>query len=207
MIEQEKVRNIVASNLVHYRKLSGLKQSYVAEKIGYSDKAISKWERGEGIPDIYVLFSLAEIYNIKVSDFLSERKMKKLPSSNRNRFVVSLLSIGLVWLIATIVFVFVLWFGKGQPWLNDWAYMPFIYAIPISFIISLIFNKIWGRRFVSFFLVSGIVWGIGLSLERSLSSYIDWAYLFYIVCIPLQVLTLFWYLLRKKSKSRYNGNE
>ena len=68
MEKEEKIKKTIASNLVYYRKLSNLKQIYVAEKINYSDKAISKWERGEGLPDIIVLYALAEIYGVTIND-------------------------------------------------------------------------------------------------------------------------------------------
>lgn len=205
MIDENKIRQAISSNLVYYRKQCNLKQISVAEKIGYSDKAISKWERGESLPDIYVLYSLAELYEIEVEDLLSEKKKKPQAtgSRKRNRFLVVLLSVGLTWLVATVAFVFLLWFGEKKEWFDIWFYMPYIYAIPVSFIICLIFNKIWGRRIFSFFLVSGIVWGIGLSLERSFCHYINWAWLFYIICVPFQVLTCLWYLIKRKGNSRY----
>ena len=203
MIDKEKITNTIASNLAHYRKLSNLKQSVVAEQIGYSDKAISKWERGDGLPDIVILHQLAEIYGVKVSDLLASKKLKRLPSSRRNHILITLLSVGLSWLVATVVFVLLLFFGRNTSWLNRWCYMPFIYAIPISFIILLVFNKIWGKRRFSFYIVSLLVWTCGMSLHLSFHGYISNAWLFYIVCIPLQILTVFWYLLRKKGNPRY----
>ena len=76
MEKQEKIRMTIASNIVYYRKQCNLKQIYVAEKIGYSDKAISKWERGDGVPDIYTLHELAELFGITVNDLLSDKKKK-----------------------------------------------------------------------------------------------------------------------------------
>lgn len=206
MINEEKIRSTIASNLVHYRKLSKLKQTYIAEKIGYSDKAISKWERGEGIPDIIVLHQLAELYGVKVNDLLSEKKLKKLPLANHNKIVITLLSVGLDWLVATIIFVLLLWIGKGQNWLNRWCYMPYIYAIPITFIIFIVFNKIWGIRLYSFFIVSFLIWSCALALDLSFNDFIDNSWLFYIICVPLEILSLFWYLLKRKKESHYNQN-
>ena len=204
MINKEKLVANIASNLAHYRKLSSLKQSTVADKIGYSDKAISKWERGEGLPDIIVLHELAEIYGVRVSDLLANKKLKRLPSNKRNKILITLLSVGLTWLVSTVVFVLLLFFGHDTTWLYRWCYMPFIYALPISFIILLVFNKIWGKRKYSFYIVSLLVWTCGLSFHLSLEGFIGGAWLFYIVCIPLQILTIFWYLMRKKSNTRYN---
>ena len=60
-------------------------------------------------------------------------------------------------------------------------------------------------RVIAFFFVSALIWTIALSLERSLTYFIDWAYLFYIICIPLEVLTIFWFMLKKKTLG-YKGD-
>lgn len=203
MKSEEEIRHTIASNLSFYRKLNNMTQAQVADLLSYSDKAISKWERGEAAPDIYILTAFAEIYHVSVNDLLSEKKLKKLPSSRRNHFLITSLSVGLCWLIATIVFVALLWIGNGSTWLSRWSYMPYIYAIPASFIVTLVFNKIWGRRKWSVILVSGIIWGVGLALERSTSGYMEGAWLFYIICIPIEILTLLWYLIVRKGNSKY----
>lgn len=203
MQTEEQIRHTIASNLSFYRKMNNMTQSQVAELLSYSDKAISKWERGEAAPDIYILSAFAEIYHVTVNDLLAEKKLKKIPSSKRNHIVITSLSVGLCWLIATIAFVLLLWIGNGSAWLPIWSYIPYIYAIPASFIVALVFNKIWGKRKWSVFLVSGIIWGVGLSLERSLCSYLDGAWLFYIICIPIEILALLWYLIIRKGNSKY----
>lgn len=65
-------RAMLAQNLAKYRKLNGLTQIELAECIGYSDKSVSKWERGEGAPDAYVLLRLARLYGISVSELMGE---------------------------------------------------------------------------------------------------------------------------------------
>ena len=56
---EQNVRSIIASNLTKYRKNLGLTQLELAEKLNYSDKTLSKWERGESIPDIVTLKQLS----------------------------------------------------------------------------------------------------------------------------------------------------
>lgn len=76
MTEQEFISN-VSQNLIKYRKLNGLTQEELAECISYSNKSISKWERGESIPDPYVLFVISEIYDISVSELIGQKAMNK----------------------------------------------------------------------------------------------------------------------------------
>ena len=68
---------VIAQNLVLYRKLHGMTQAELADAIGYSDKSVSKWERGEGTPDIFLLVSLSDIYGITVSELIGQTKKSK----------------------------------------------------------------------------------------------------------------------------------
>ena len=70
VLENEELKKAIADNLVRYRTAAGLTQSELAQKINYSDKSVSKWERAEGTPDIFVLNELAELYGLGVGDFL-----------------------------------------------------------------------------------------------------------------------------------------
>ena len=68
MITEEQLKKNFAARLAGYRRLAGLTQLELAEKLNYSDKSISKWERGEGLPDLYVVSQLADLFNITVND-------------------------------------------------------------------------------------------------------------------------------------------
>ena len=59
---------IISKNIVEYRKRAKLTQSELAEKLNFSDKSISKWERGEAIPDVVVLINMSEIFRITLND-------------------------------------------------------------------------------------------------------------------------------------------
>ena len=65
---------IIAKNLANLRKQAKMTQQELAEKLNYTDKAVSKWERGEALPDILVLKQLADMYGVKVDDFLHEHE-------------------------------------------------------------------------------------------------------------------------------------
>jgi len=105
------LKNIIADNIVLLRKEKGLTQAQLAERLNYSDKAVSKWERGESLPDVAVLKSLAEILGVTV-DYLLESdhqktELKKAAVSRkkfRRRAIITSMCVMLVWLIATVVF-------------------------------------------------------------------------------------------------------
>ena len=105
------LKNIIADNIVLLRKEKGLTQAQLAEKLNYSDKAVSKWERGESLPDVDVLKSLAEILGVSV-DYLLESDHQKTELEKatvsrkkfRRRAIITSMCVMLVWLIATVVF-------------------------------------------------------------------------------------------------------
>ena len=199
----ENLKRIIKNNLVKYRKQSGLTQAQLAQNLGYSDKSISKWEREEGVPDIYILKDIADLYGITVNDLITERQetnkkdfkfLRKI--SKRNKIIISLLSAGLVWAIATTLYVIL---DLALPNIESYLTNIYIYAIPASCIVLIVFNSIWGKRFLNLFLISALIWTFTLSLYVSLPI-TNIAKLF-IIPIPLQLLTLLWFMMDKKNKT------
>ncbi|MBQ6366073.1 MAG: helix-turn-helix transcriptional regulator [Oscillospiraceae bacterium] len=70
---------ISASNLINLRSAAGYTQAELGAMINYSDKTISKWERGEAIPDAYVLTQLAEIFHVSVDYLLTSHDKWRSP--------------------------------------------------------------------------------------------------------------------------------
>ena len=140
-VNEEKLRQLIAENIAYYRKQSGDTQADLAEKLNYSDKSISKWERGDGTPDIFILAKIASLYDVTVQDLLRE---KKVPKSRSRHILIHLLSVGLVWLVMTVLFCI----SKIFHVLPQYAWMVFIYAIPITGIVSVVFSGLWWNRFL-----------------------------------------------------------
>ena len=70
--------NKIGKFISEERKAKNLTQSKLAEKIFVSDKTISKWEKGKGIPDTSVLLKLCEVLDITLNELLNgERSVKK----------------------------------------------------------------------------------------------------------------------------------
>ena len=113
----DKITQTLAKNIALLRRQNGMTQLELAEKLSYSDKAISKWERGEAIPDVIVLVQLSELFNVSLSDLVStdlstEKELQSLTKEKKkrtllNKWIIALMSSGLVWLIATITFVLI----------------------------------------------------------------------------------------------------
>jgi len=193
-MDEQILRQTIANNLLYYRKKANLTQLEIAEKLNYSDKSISKWERAEGVPDVYILCQLAEFYKINVSNLISDSPKKQKPNYNRNKDIISFLSAGIVWLVAVLVFVAL---GLLVPTLNK-TWLAYIYAIPLSSIVLFVFNRLWRRHFVCFILVSFLIWGVILSIYLSFSFENIW--LIFFIGIPLQTMTILWLFLKRPIK-------
>lgn len=200
MEKYENITALIAENLIYYRKKAKLTQSEVAAKLSYSDKSVSKWERAEGVPDIHVLVELAKMYGLTVNDFLTKKKKERIANRFLSRVLITSIAIGLVWFVATIAF-FVLRFFLPDTEQVFKSWLIFIYAIPVSFIIAIIFSGIYFNQLVTMVSVSGLVWTLALSLYLTFINYNE-MWLIFIVMVPFQVLVIFFFmLLMRKRKS------
>ena len=66
------VRGALAANLAELRKEENLTQAEFAAQFNYSDKAVSKWERGDSLPDVVMLKTIADLYGLRVDDLLTD---------------------------------------------------------------------------------------------------------------------------------------
>lgn len=190
MLTQNEFNQTVAENLIKFRKLNGYTQLKLAETLNYSDKAISKWERGESLPDAYVLSQIAELYEISLNDLTTKQSSVKMPTRKISKLFITLLSICPVWLAATISF-FVL---KLTIPSNELIWACYIVAIPVTFIVLLIFSCVYKWIIPRFICISGLIWTVILSLHVILSSILPQIWLLYFVGITLQVATIIWFI-------------
>ncbi|MBE5737955.1 MAG: helix-turn-helix transcriptional regulator [Clostridiales bacterium] len=194
------IKENLARNLTLYRKASNLTQAELAEKLNYSDKAVSKWERGESVPDLYVLKQLADFYNVKIDTLISPPKAVVLQAAHiisKRRVTICLSSIGLVWLVATLCFTTIqlIFPSLKETWLS------FFYALPITFIILLIFTAVWKNVWVNTLAISLLVWSTILSLFLTLTVFLPTPptnlWMLFLVGIPAQILVLLFFTYRK----------
>ncbi|MBR4910562.1 MAG: helix-turn-helix transcriptional regulator [Clostridia bacterium] len=183
------IRMNFARNLAFYRKAARKTQMELATELNYSDKSVSKWERGEGLPDLEVTAQIANILGVSVSDLIAD-KYKRRILITRNKAIITFLSVGVVWLIAAIVFFLLQTAAEG---LRSW--LAFIYALPASAIVSIVFSAIWWRRTHVFLSVSLLIWSLCLCITLSFGG-IKPLYIIIIAAI-LQLLALLAFLIKK----------
>ena len=193
------IKSIIAANISALRTANGMTQLTLAERLCYSDKAISKWERGESVPDIAVLKQIADLFGVTVdyliTDHSTEKEMPSAPGSGdirrRNRQLVTLISLAGVWFIGIFIFVLI-WAIGGNAYPS-----VLICCIPACALVSLIFNSIWQlnrhRRITGYISLSVLIWGLLVMLYVFTSA---WQLL--ILGIPAQAVLTLAVLITKK---------
>lgn len=194
------IKENLAKNLIIYRKVNNLTQAELADKLNYSDKAVSKWERGESVPDLYILKKLADFYGVTIDTLISEPTKEVLPKNNNRkakRIAIMLCSTGLVWLVAVLCFAVI---NLIVPTITH-TWLSFFYAIPITFILLLVFTAVWKKPWLNTLSISLLIWSILLAVFLTLLFVLPTPpktlWMIFLIGIPLQALTLFFFMYRK----------
>ena len=190
-MEEKEIKTNFAQNLIYYRKKFGLTQLQLANKLNYSDKAISKWENGDTLPDIIVFTTIAEFFKITVNDLLKKpTKESDSVVSTKSKALIVMLSCGLVWLTALIVFFSLLMFTE-----LDRIWLAFICGLPATFIVLVVFSSIWYKEIFQCISTSGLIWTVALTISLFFFNHSS-SWFIYIIAGLLQVMFILWYLFR-----------
>lgn len=212
-MDDEKIKRQIGANIASYRKQAGLTQAGLAEKLNYSDKAVSKWERGESVPDVLTMMQLASLFQVTVNDFLMdpealpenptsiERAMtqvsEKALKRKANKNVILALTTTLVWFVALFFFVVISTFGLPNSW------VAFFYAVPANAIVLLSLRSAWHDYRWNKILISAIVWGSLLSIYVSVRVFLNvnaWKVL--LLGIPGQIAIFLWFRMFRVQKPK-----
>lgn len=215
-MNDEKLKAQLGANIISYRKQNRLTQAGLAEKLNYSDKAVSKWERGESMPDVLTLVQLADLFGVTVNDLLEdpnalpentgkveqvmERAVQKTLKRKANKSIILMLCSVLVWFVALFVFVVISSIGISRSW------VAFFYAIPVNAVVLLSLRSAWRDFRWNQSLVSAIMWGGILSVYMTLLLFFHlniWK--LFLLGIPGQLAIILWFKLYKKPKEQVNG--
>ena len=199
----EDVKSALARNLTELRLLSGMTQAELGEKLNYSDKTVSKWERGESTPDLSVLVAIADLFGVTLDALVRENaiddkvRQDKQDRTRYNRRAITYISEGCVLCIAVVAFILTSLIARQASW--QWLY--FVYALPILFIVRLVFNSIWFNPRGNYLIISLLMWSILAAVHITFLYFgIDVA-LIYLAGVAGQIIIVLWSFI-KKPKSR-----
>ena len=196
----DEFRLVVASNLIKLRTGAGLTQLELGERLSYSDKTISKWERGDSMPDAYVLSRIAKMFSVTLDYLVSEHDEWESEDDRRKRedqvqfsgTVVTLVSLAGIWTLAMLAFV-VFWLMGSIQWII------FVIAVPASLITLLVLNTVWRGGRHNVYVVAGLVFSIVALIYLTvfkLSSINPWQ--LFLVLIPAEIVVFLSFRIKKK---------
>ena len=196
---------IIAKNIVALRQGAKLTQSDLAEKLNYSDKAVSKWERAESMPDITVLKAVADLFEVPLDYLVQEQhdninpatpEISPSPNKRRNHLIITLLSVLIVWFTATLVYI-----TLDMASLAHWGrFLVFTYALPISCIVWLVFNSIWFNSRQNYLIISLMMWSTIGSIVLTLYACGVSSWQILLLGIPGQAAVFLWSRLQYRTK-------
>jgi transcriptional regulator with XRE-family HTH domain len=200
-LQLSELKLISASNIIKLRTGAGMTQAELGEKLNYSDKTISKWERGEAIPDAYVLTQLAEIFGVTVDYILSshsEWKPNEVTTEDKpeeHKYSINMIiaiSVLGVWTLALTIFV-LLWMFGNIVW------EIFVTALPISILVYMILICAFNRRKYLQYVIAAFVLSVFIFLYCVIPMQKPWQ--LFLIAIPAEIIVFLSCNIRVKSKN------
>lgn len=198
----EELKMIIAGNIGQLRREAGMTQLELAEMLNYSDKAVSKWERGESIPDVGTLKTIADHFSVSVDYLLrpdhpveTEYKREYTKRQRRNHRIISVMCCVLVWLVVSFIYtsINVALPNESKLW------TIFVYAVPATLIVLLVFNSVWGNRRLNFGIISLLVWSMLACVFITSLVFFEYnIWLVFVIGVPAQIIVSLWSGLRYK---------
>lgn len=198
------VQDNLINNMIALRRARGLTQIELGEKINYSDKTISKWEKGDSCPNVEAVYRLAKFYDVAVDDLLSEDfshdSAEKSARRQRrySKLIISCLAVMAVWVMATIIFSVLLIKSTPTPW------TVFVAATPASAIVALVFNSMWGNTRYNYLIISALLWTLLASIYLGALEYARILWVIFLIGIPIQIAIILWSQLKRQKKPSKN---
>ncbi len=200
-MQLSELKLISASNIIKLRTGAGLTQAELGEKLNYSDKTISKWERGEAIPDAYVLTQMAEIFGVTVDYLLSSHDAWESPEQQAARqeeagysvnMIIAISVLG-VWTMALTIFV-LLWLFDIILW------ETFIVALPVSILTYMVLICVFRRRQYLQFVIAAFVLSMFILLYFTLPMQKPWQ--LFLIAIPAEIIVFLSCNIRRRPRKK-----
>lgn len=201
-MQDTELKEIVAKNITALRTQNKMTQLDLGNALSYSDKAVSKWERGESIPDAYVLLKMSDIFGCTVDYLLKPHsENEKLPKTKHkiNHINVTLITLLGVWTVFSLVFIILHLAGFTYP-------LMFQYALVVSMIILTVFNALWGKRTYGLAIISALVWSILMTVYFIFLWIGKNFWELILLGIPCQLIVLLCFFVKRRGKYIFSSN-
>ncbi len=194
----KELRYIVGENLYKLRKSKGLTQLQISKELNYSDKAISRWERGDAMPDLESLNKISIFYNVPLDymvkeheniDEITELNNQQAKMEKSKRISIALLWVSVIWILVAVIYAYC------EMFLNISLWQVFVWGVPFSVFIFSVFNRRWNMIKQKYILHSIFLWTLLLSIYLQIMSYNVW--LIFIIGVPIQISLILLHSLKK----------
>ena len=196
-MKEEEIRLNFSKNLLALRKSRGLSQVQLANDLNYTDKAVSKWEKNETIPDIVSLSAIAEYFDITVDDLIKNHDVVKKSNKKRNRVRITLSSIAICFVVTGLVYLILALNGIEKSYIS----VPF--AFLTGGIVLTVLASIWFRRLYIYLGISVIIWSLALIVMLFLDFQLFWVILIIAFVIDLAFYPFLKIFLGKERKKQF----
>lgn len=172
LLELNELKLISASNIIKLRQGAGLTQAELGARLNYSDKTISKWERGEAIPDAFVLTQLAAMFDVTVDYLLSSHDAWEAPTEPEEEPVEPATPADRAYsenMITALVFVSI-WTACIIAFVTLWLAADIVYwqifaiALPVSLLVVMILMCVFKKRDALQYIIAAFVFSIFVML-------------------------------------------
>ncbi len=203
----EDLKIIFAQNLIALRKQMKLTQIELAEKINYSDKAVSKWERGESIPDVSVLMVIANLFGVSIDFLVTKHENDEIAKEQtsyaagikkKNRSLIMAITFFAMLILETVVFIAL---QGAKPSNLGWNIVYcYVFPLPVFAILAVVFSSLWWSKYINFAAVSFLICSV--VTDAFLIVLLAWKpfWLIFLVVIPAEIVAMMSFKIKVLSK-------
>ncbi|MBQ9735226.1 MAG: helix-turn-helix transcriptional regulator [Clostridia bacterium] len=198
----EDIKSIVAKNISDLRQANGMTQLELAERLNYSDKTVSKWERAESTPDLAVLLELATLFGVTLDYFVHEQHtankhaVDKGDAPKYNRKIIAYISESVGWIVAILAFIITTLIVKGM----SFQFLYFVYALPVVLVVRLVFNSVWFNPRHNYYIISLLMWSLLAAIHITFLYFGVNVALVYLLGVAGQIVIVLWSFIPKPKK-------
>jgi len=193
----ENLREIIATNIINLRKAKNWTQVELARRINFSDKAVSRWEKGEVMPDIETIQRLSEVFDVPMTAIIEKQKNQQQETKTKPTKQEVLSQIFLVCEIWTILSVAYAYLNISSG-LNVWKI--FLWGVPATVLLLYIVNLRHKHNVSSFVYGTIFIWTFTACLFIQMIHLHAW--FFFILGIPIQGMLVVRYLVKHEQRKR-----
>jgi len=227
----EDIKSIVAKNISELRQANKMTQMELAEKLNYSDKAISKWERAESSPDISVLVEIADLFGVTLDylvkaehteDAVTETTATEATATEATATEEPIFENALEntfeeaeerrYNRRAIAYI-----SESGGWLvailafiittlivgrMSFQFLYFVYALPVVLIVKLVFNSVWFNPRHNYYIISLLMWSILATIQITFLYFKINVALIYLLGVAGQIIIVLCSFISKPKRNR-----